>query len=379
MSIRNLPNELLLRIAWFVLKCPTCHCHHVSRHLSALARSNWHLYALLTPELLRAASSLHILLWAVAHGRPDIVTLAINLGANPNIPLRETRRYGYCTERVRLGTSVEIALRMCIRSRDTTTSAYQLKLDITMMLPRAGGKPTIESLSIIADSGDLDLLELCLPYITDIDERDKPHDRTLLEVAGAKGHIRCVTRLLAAGATVNSTGGPDDPDYYPPLWTICDAPLPVLQLLLDAGADAAWEHAGLSIVAHLIQTHGTRPDVDAYIDLLAWHGSRLPKGEEAIALWQAPVWESWTAGGQIEVDVEQATTELMVAAAVVEQVRRIDRVSVHRDENGWELVVSGNWDEWGPMSLEQGLNWGCVCPECPLWKTGGNSVVRAVA
>lgn len=241
-----------------------------------------------------------------------------------------------------------------------------------MMLLRAGGKPTIDSLSILADSGDLDLLERCLPYIIDIDERDGSDDRTLLEVAGAKGHVEIVSLLLSAGATVNSTGGPDSPNYYPPLWTICDAPLPVLQVLLDAGADATWEHAGLSIVEHLLQNYESGLDVDANVDLLAWHGSRLPKGEEGISLWQAPVWESWTTGGESTEVVEQVTAE------VVERVPRSDTVQVHNDYHGWDLVLTGSWDDWGPMCDQPGWDRGCMCPECPLWKTGGYCAVREV-
>lgn len=207
-----------------------------------------------------------------------------------------------------------------------------------------------------------------MPYITDINERDKLTGRTLLELAGGNGFVEVVTLLLASGATVNSTGLPENRNYYPPLWTICDAPLPVLQLLLDAGADAAWEDAGVSIVEHLLQTSRARPHMESNLDLLAWHGSRLPR-EETIVLWQAPVWESWTAGGERR-DV--------VSTGVLERVPRIERVQVHTEYHEWVLVVSGTWD-WGPLMWGQvELNAGCMCPKCPLWKTGGYYEVRTV-
>lgn len=304
MPLLDLPNELLLRIAWFVLKCPTCHCHHFSRHLSALARSNQHLHAILVPELLRTASTLHILLWAITHSRADTATLALTHGASPNVLLRQTHHHEHSTANIRLGTPVEIAMRMCIRSAD------QPSLATLMSLLHAGGNPTIEPLSILADAGDLPVLARCLPRITAIDQRDSQTGYTLLEAAGAAGHVSIVKLLLSAGANVNSSGPRDSPNYYPPLWTIGDAPLPVLQVLLDAGADATWEHEGVSLVERVLQTYRSWQDVDGNVDLLARHGARMPEGEEAIALWQAPVWESWTGGESSEV-VERATEQIV--------------------------------------------------------------------
>lgn len=125
---------------------------------------------------------------------------------------------------------------------------------------------------------DLNLLELCLPYITDINERVECTGSTLLQIAGVSGYLRVVA-LLAAGAAVNSTGSPESPGYYPPLWNLCSVPVSVLRLLLDAGADAAWEYGGVSIVAHLQLTSGTWEDIKGNIDLLVWHGSRPQKGD----------------------------------------------------------------------------------------------------
>lgn len=365
MPLPDLPNELVLRIAWFVLRCATCHCHHLSLHLSPLTRTNKHLHAILTPELLRAASALQILLWAITHRRPDTASLALILGANPNIPLRETHRLDRCTSWVRLGTPVEIALRVC------TQSPNNANLDTLMHLLRAGGKPPIASLTTLADAGDLSLLSRCIPYITDINERSVLSDQTLLEAAGAAGHLAVLRLLLSAGATVNSSGAPGSTGYYPPLWTICDAPRAVLQVLLDAGADASWEHGGLSLVERLLRTYTTWVDVDANVDLLAWHGARVPKGEEAIALWQAPVWENWT-GGDSDTVVQRAT-ELQ------ERAPRGNSVQVYNEYHGWHLVVFGSWDEWGPMCAKPELERGCLCPLCPASRTGGYCEVRPLS
>ncbi|KAL0631763.1 hypothetical protein Q9L58_009371 [Maublancomyces gigas] len=201
-----------------------------------------------------------------------------------------------------------------------------------MHLLRAGGGLPIASLTTLADA--------------DINERSVRSDQTLLEAAGAAGHVAVMRLLLSAGATLNSTGAPGSTEYYPPLSTICDAPRAVLQVLLDAGTDACWEHVGLSVVERLLRTYTTWVDVDANVDLLAWHGARVPKGEEAIALWQAPVWENWTGGA--------SDTALQRATEVEERAPRGNSVQVYNEYHGWHLVVLGSWDEWGPM---------CVKPE----------------
>lgn len=367
MPLHGLPNELVLRIAWFVLKCTTCHCHHVSHHLSALTRSSQHLHSVLTPELLRTASMLQILLWAIAHSRQDTVTLAINHGADPNVSLRETHSIPRSTQHVFLGTALDVAFRL--RTRSIDPAAHQPNLATCTTLLRAGGKPTIESISPAAESGDVDLLRCCLLYISDINAHDKHDGRTLLEVAGSNGHVGIVTLLLAAGAIVNSSGLPDSPHYFPPLWKLCGAPLPVLLVLLAAGADAAWEHAGQSVVGHLLENRGSSRGVDRRVYLLTGHGARVPK-REGILLWQAPVWELWTGGG--------GELEEQVPAEVVARAPRANTVEVRIEYHGWEMVVDGAWDEWGPLWRRPELEPGCMCPVRPLATTGGYRAARAL-
>lgn len=170
--------------------------------------------------------------------------------------------------------------------------------------------------------------------------------------------------LLADGATVDNT----DSDYFPALWNLCEAPLPVLRLLLAAGADAAWEHDGVSIIEHLLQNHEGSRDIDGNVDLLARHGARIPKGEEGILLWQAPVWEWWTGGG--------CEPEEQISAEVVEWVPS-GKVYAQRVYEGWmTTVMSGTWDQWGTMWRRPGLEPGCMCPICPLETTGGYREVR---
>ncbi|KAL0631920.1 hypothetical protein Q9L58_009205 [Maublancomyces gigas] len=225
--------------------------------------------------------------------RADTATLAITLGASPNVLLRKTHHLEHSAAYIRLGTPVEIAMRMCIRSAD------QPSLATLMSLLHAGGNPTIEPLSILADAGNLALLARCLPYITAINQCDSHTGYTPLETADAAGHVSTGKLLLAAGASA----------------------------LLDAGADATWEHEGVSLVERVLQTDRSWQDVDGNVDLLARHGARVPKGEEAIALWQAPVWERWTGGGSSEV-VERAMEQ------VVGPLPRADTVLVHNDYRG---------------------------------------------
>lgn len=368
MTLHGLPNELLLRIARFVLKCPICECHHASNHLSALACSSAHLHFVLTPELLRTASALQIPLWGIAHDRQDTVTLAVDLGADPNVPLRETHRAPLTSDHVFLGTPLEIAIRM--RRRSMGRASEQPSLDTCTTLLRAGGKLTIECVSTVVDSGDLDLLRCCMPYISDINTRNTDDGPTLLELAGCNGQVDIVAFLLAAGAIVNSTGPPDSPHYFPPLWTLCDAPLPVLRLLLATGADTAWEHEGCSIIQFMREHRPGSRDLDDNVDLLVQHGARVPTGEEAIMLGQAPVRESGTEGGEVQLE-EHGLVE------VVDRPPRTDTLQVHTSHHGWDFVGSSTWDEWGLTWRNQELDPGCMCPTCPLETTGGYRAVRA--
>lgn len=164
MSLSNLPNELLLRIAWYVLKCPVCYCPHVSRSLSALARCSHRLHSALKPDLLRSAIPGHMLLWAITHAREDTVTLAITHGADPNVELRETHFIDHHRSQGILQTPLDIAIILRLRSGDPRGD--QPQLDVCNALLRGGGIPSTKWLTIIVESGDEDLLRCCLPYLT---------------------------------------------------------------------------------------------------------------------------------------------------------------------------------------------------------------------
>lgn len=160
-----------------------------------------------------------------------------------------------------------------------------------------------------------------------------------------RGHVQVITMLIASGAKVNTASGVN---YYPPLWRMCRAPLAVLQKLLDAGADARWEHNGVSIAEYL-RSH--TPESDVTLDLLSRYGARMPKGEEGIMLWQAPVWESWTAQGEGE------PVEMFV-----------EPVGGRAEYRGWVTSIYGNERGWMRKSVCQQDNGSCGCPECPGWK-----------
>lgn len=370
MPLRVLPNELLLRIAWFVLKCATCNCHHASDDLSALARSSTHLYFVLTPELHRTASAVHMLVWGIANSRQDTVTLALTQGANPNVPLREIHHIARITSHVLLGTPLEIAFRLRMEPNDP--ASHQLNLEMCISLLLGGGKPSIECLSAVVRAGDLDLLRGCLPFIANINAHARQGGRTLLEVAGSSGHLGVVALILAAGALVNSVGLHGNPDYFPPLWTLCRAPVSVLKLLLEAGADPTWEHDGETIVRHLLQDCRSTLDLEGNIDMLELHGAQVPKRMAGILLSQAPVWELWTGG-------DDELVECSHEQAAVDQVLSSNVLQVWIDYHGWELPTEGSWDEWGPRWRHPDLPPGCMCPKCPLPTTGGYRTVRPLA
>lgn len=157
-----------------------------------------------------------------------------------------------------------------------------------------------------------------------------------------RGHVQVVTMLIASGARVNTGSGVN---YYPPLWRMCRGPPAVLQTLLEAGADATWERDGVSIAEYL-WSH--TPESDVTLDLLSRYGARMPKGEEGIMLWQAPVWESWTAQGEVQ------PVEMHV------------QLDVGRAEyRGWVPWLYGNERGWMRGSVCEKGNGACGCPECP--------------
>lgn len=358
MPLLDLPNELLLRVSWFLLKCPTCDCHHFTRNLCALANSSRVLHAVLTPYLLRTTEAQKILLWAINHHRIDTVALALGRGADLNLVHFERRYFSPGSTGIPLGTAIDIASRL--RSRSTSAAIHQLKFDTIILLLQSGGKPTFSAVSLAARCGDLDLLELFLPHIVDINERHPGGGHTVLEVAGCCGNVQCMKLLLAAGADANGTGDTNNPTHYPPLRALSNAPIEVLQTLLDAGADATWEGSdGKSIVEDLFEQWRGWPGVDLNIDLLARYGSRLPRGEQAIALWQAPVWEVWT-----EADEQ--------GASAGDRFGEPSMFPGSREYRGW--IPAPNIAARELRGVHMGIRVpgspGCKCPDCPPEKSG---------
>ncbi|KAL0639472.1 hypothetical protein Q9L58_001501 [Maublancomyces gigas] len=283
MPLLALPNELLLQIARYLLQPQTCqcdrgyhcdcdpHCHHIPPHLSAFSRVNQHLHALLSEYLLATASTSHILFWAIANSRTDTVTLALKCGADPNSPLRPNPHI--TTSWLMYTTPVELAISMRVHSVDAKSHA--LKLETLALLFAAGGTCTADNLIKPTRYGDLDLLTFCLPHLTNIEGTySQSRSRTLLEIASRRGHVEAVKLLIDAGATVNSTGEHNDPGYYPPLWVCCQAPIAVLQVLLDAGADPTWRAGhGVSVVQNMRERSVGSPMLEEKIALLVRYGA----------------------------------------------------------------------------------------------------------
>lgn len=123
--------------------------------------------------------------------------------------------------------------------------------------------------------GDLDLLTLCLPHLTDSEDLyNYSGPRTLLEIAARRGHVEAAKLAIAAGATVNSTGEHNDPGYYPPLWVCWSGPITTLQVLLDAGADPTWEaRHGVSVVQNIRDRAVGTPELEEKIALLVRYGA----------------------------------------------------------------------------------------------------------
>lgn len=353
MPLLDLPNELLLRVAWFLLKCPTCDCHHFTRSLCALASSSRILHTILTPYLLQTANAQNILLWAIHHYRIDTVTMALSRGADPNFAYFERRYFSQGVTGFPLGTVMDIASRL--RCQSSGAISHQLKLNVIALLLRSGGKPTFNTVSLATRCGDLDLLELFLKYIADVNERHPGGGHTVLEVAGCCGNVQCMKLLLAAGADVNDAGDANNPSHNPPLRALNNAPVEVLQVLLDAGADATYEGPdGKSIAEDLLENWIEWPSVDVNVDLLARYGSRLPRDAQAIALWQAPVWEAWTEG-------DERSTNLMTDWIIRPGAR---------EYRGWTHArnfISQKPRE-GQIDITVPGYRGCKCPDCPAGK-----------
>ncbi|KAL0635437.1 hypothetical protein Q9L58_005645 [Maublancomyces gigas] len=290
MPMLALPNELLLKIAQGLLPSAICHCdcdcrcHHISPHLSAFSRVNQRLHALLAEYLLATASPLHILFWAVANSRTDTVALALERGADANTPRRPESniksKSNSATSWDIHWTPVDLAISM--RQHSVDAKSHALKLATLALLLGAGGTCRIDSLIMPTHYGDLDLLTLCLPQITGIEDRyDETGLRTLLATAAGGGHAEATKLVIHAGASVNSTGEPRHFRYYPPLWVCWHVPMSVLQVLLDAGADATWEAAdatwaatyGVTVLQNMRHRSAGSPELEEKIALLVRYGA----------------------------------------------------------------------------------------------------------
>lgn len=330
MSLLTIPNELLLLIARFLLHCPTCHCQHISWHLSALSRCTHHLHASLASHLLSTASPLQILHWSIANTRHDTIALALSLGADPNSAPRPNP-YLPTRATLRIGTPTEIAIRLRVHS--PTAALHARKLESVAILLAAGGTCTASSLTTCARYGDLDLLALCLARVT----FGPDGLRTLLLMLARSGHVEGTRMLVAAGAAVNSVGTYPARGFASPLWVCWDAPVGVLRVLLEAGADPTWrDQDGVSVVQNMRSRGPPGEEVERKITLLVEFGA-----VDEPASWY--VMQQWTPTGR----------------------RR------PREYRGWtDEPVDAND---GPVAswVVAGLYGGCECLTCPLGVTRG--------
>lgn len=311
MPLLALPNELLLQIARCLLQYPhdcrcdcDCHRHHTSADLSSLSRANHHLHALLSNHLLATASTLHILFWAVAISRPDTVSLALKHGADPNCPLSSNAHVAITWRPYT--TPVDLAI--CMRAHSVDAPSHALKLATLALLLSAAGTCTADELIQPTRHGDLDLLTVCLPHLA---ATTAPHaqsaPRTLLEIAARRGHVEAAKLAIAAGASVNSTGAHNDPEYYPLLWVCWRAPVAVLQVLLDAGADATWRaRHGDSVVQNMRRRTVATVETEEKIALLVRYGAvdeggYLPMsggGKRRVAVLAEKEYRGWVPGSR---------------------------------------------------------------------------------
>lgn len=253
MALLSLPNEILLKIARYMLHCTHCDCQHISPEFSAFSRSNRRLHVLLAGSHLGPSSITQMLVWGIANGRNDLVARALEHGANPNSdlyrPLDTWNASGYGEH------PIQFAMRMRCQSEDAQSHA--LKLGALALMFGAGGTCVMNDVWMIGSRGDLDLLTVCLPHVDYSDRLDTYlGPRYLLSVAARSGHVEVAKMALAAGATLNSTGDLGTESFYPALWVCSDASIEVVQVLLDAGGDAAWRApSGVSVVQNMRQRH----------------------------------------------------------------------------------------------------------------------------
>ncbi|KAL0635173.1 hypothetical protein Q9L58_005898 [Maublancomyces gigas] len=268
MSLLTLPNELILKIARNLLRCPAC--HQMTPDVSAISRSNHRLHALLDEYLLTTASTLHMLRWGIANTRIDTVALALERGADPNSPLRPNGYFAasWCI----YNSSVDLAI--CMRVHSVDAELHAQKLGILALLFDAGGTCTVDSLIRHTRHRDLDLLTLSLPHLREIDDTYRHSGlRTLLDAAASRGYAEATKLVIDAGAPVNSIGDHSNAGFYPPLW-MCWQSISVLQVLLDAGADPTWRAPnGTSVVQNMRQMLGDSPELEEMIALMVRYGA----------------------------------------------------------------------------------------------------------
>lgn len=274
MSLLALPNEILLKIGAYLRQLPNCDCgchmYHISHHISVFSRSNLRLHHLLSEYLLATASKPHMLYWAITNSCPDTVALALECGANPNTLQRAD--YHMTSPRI-YGTPVELAISM--REHSVNAESHAMKLATLALLLEAGGICTIHHLDRPTRWGDLDLLALCLPRVTDSGDRCLWAGlRSMLKIAVHGGQIETAKLAIGAGAKVNSVGKYNHPEFYPPLWACWQAPIASLQVLLDAGADPTWHapHGG-SVAHNMRQKSPPTPELEEKIALLVRYGA----------------------------------------------------------------------------------------------------------
>lgn len=122
--------------------------------------------------------------------------------------------------------------------------------------------------------GDLDLLELCLQYMPPIDMFSTASLFILLMSVAAQGHVEATRMVIGAGASVNSANTYRSMGYFPVLYVCWYAPLAVLEVLLEAGANPTWrDHTNISIVQNMRAQSIPSPELEDKIALLIRYGA----------------------------------------------------------------------------------------------------------
>lgn len=143
--------------------------------------------------------------------------------------------------------------------------------------------------------------------------------------------------VVAAGAAVNSVGTYPARGFSAPLAVCWDAPLGVIQVLLEAGADASWrDQDGVSVVQNMRSRAPPGEETERKVGLLVQYGA-----VDEPPLWQ--VMQQWTPTGR----------------------------SRPREYRGWTdeppYLNDGPLKSW----VVAGLYGGCECLTCPVSVTRG--------